>query len=159
MGLMTSECARLHGEEATAPKRIKGSDAGPSANPSPAKRSTVAHRVQPKVPAGRGARGIALSADSDDELEGLFVSGDDVPVVPSPEMGRPATQEMLTIKIKYGKETSPSLPRESTAPAPPAPNSGSKASAGSGFARSHGEIVELSGEAPRLKSRLSSPPS
>ncbi|PON37686.1 hypothetical protein PanWU01x14_318440 [Parasponia andersonii] len=146
-----------------------GSDTSPSADPSLAKGSTVVYRARFKVPIGRrlvvssedeaGGQGVVtLRTSSNDELEGLFVSKEDVLVAPSPEAGGLATQETSAIKVVYGKWAPSSLLGELIALALFAPSSGLKISTGFDFARSHGEIVELSGVDPRLKSRLSSPP-
>ncbi|PON48660.1 hypothetical protein TorRG33x02_319630, partial [Trema orientale] len=161
-------------------------DAGPSAEPSSMKKGTAAPRARPKVPAGRrvvvsskdeaaGSGAAARREDSGDELEGLFVSGDDIPPAPLPGAGGPTTQEATAIKVKYGRGSSSGQPttqeataikikygggssgqpKESLAATPPVARLGSTASAGFGSARSHGGIAELSEWAPRLKSRLS----
>ncbi|PON78762.1 hypothetical protein PanWU01x14_016610 [Parasponia andersonii] len=95
---------------------------------------------------------------SNNELEHLFKSEGEAPVVPSPKVGGPVTRETPAIKIVYDKGAPSSLPGEPAAPTSSAPSSGSKAGAGSGAAYSYGEIAELCRGAPKLKSRLSSPP-
>ncbi|PON55856.1 hypothetical protein PanWU01x14_185340 [Parasponia andersonii] len=148
---------------------LTSSDVGPSIDPSPAKGSIVAYRVRSKVPTGQylvvsseeeaGGQGVITPRiGSDDDLENLFASRGETPVVPSPEAGRLTIREVSAIKIMYGKGAPSSLPGEPAAPTSSAPSSGSKASVGSSAAHSHGEIAELSGGALRLTSRLSSPP-
>ncbi|PON54852.1 hypothetical protein PanWU01x14_192180, partial [Parasponia andersonii] len=148
---------------------LTGSDIGLLADPSPAKGSVVAYRVRSKIPADRrlevssedeaGGQGVVTSRmGSDDDLEHLFTSGGETPVVPSPEVGGIAIREAPAKKIVYGKGAPSSLHGEPVAPTSSAPSSGSKAGAGSGAARSRGEIAELSGGGPRLKFQLSSHP-
>ncbi|PON80212.1 hypothetical protein PanWU01x14_006620, partial [Parasponia andersonii] len=96
---------------------------------------------------------------SDDNLEGLFVTGGETHVVPPPEVGKLVIREALAIKVVHGEGAPSSLPGEPSAPTSSAPSSGSMAGTGSDAARSRGEIAELSGGALRLKSRLYSPPS
>ncbi|PON55787.1 hypothetical protein PanWU01x14_185960, partial [Parasponia andersonii] len=145
-----------------------GLDAGPSADPSPVKGSAVVHKARSKIPAGRrlvvsledeavGQGVVTLRTGSDDDREGLFVLEGETPVVPTPKASGPPIGEMSAIKFIYGKWAPLSLFGEPAALTSFAPNSGLKAGAGSGAACSRGEIAELSGGAPTLKSRLSSP--
>ncbi|PON40058.1 hypothetical protein PanWU01x14_300010 [Parasponia andersonii] len=149
---------------------LTSSDVDPSANPSPVKVSTVVHRARSKIPAGRRlvvssedkARGqgvMTLRMGADDDLEDLFMSGGETPVVLSPEAVRLTTWETPAIKIVYGKGAHLSLLGEPATPTSFAPSSGLKVGAGSGATHSYGETAELSRRAPRLKSRLPSPPS
>ncbi|PON35126.1 hypothetical protein PanWU01x14_338710 [Parasponia andersonii] len=129
--LVAEECVRLR------------SDPGLSADPSPIKGSTAVHKARSKVSTGRH-----LVVSSEDEAH----------AVPSPGTSRPPTRETTAIKVVYGKGVPSSLPRESATLTSSTPNSSSKTSTGSGTACPCGEIAELSRGAPRLKSRLSSPP-
>ncbi|PON39643.1 hypothetical protein PanWU01x14_303430 [Parasponia andersonii] len=141
--LVAEECVRLRSEETAAPKRVKGSDAGLSADLLPVKRSTAVHKARSKVSAGQ-----RLVVSSEDEA----------PAVPSSGASGPPTRETIAIKVIYGKGAPSSLPRESTALTSSTPNSGSKMSTGSDAACPCGGITELNRGALRLKSRLSSPP-
>ncbi|PON67884.1 hypothetical protein PanWU01x14_100520, partial [Parasponia andersonii] len=165
--LVAEECVSLRREENATPKRVKGSNTGPLADPSPIKGSAAVYKARSKVPAGRhlmvssedevGGQGVVtLRTGSDDDREGLFAPGGETLMVPSSEVSGPPTREMPTIKVVYGKGALLSLPGEPAALTSSAPNFDSKMGAGSGAVCPREEIVKLSGGAPRLKSRLSS---
>lgn len=106
-----------------------------------------------------GRRIVTSSADRGDELEGLFVPGGGAPAALLLRAGEPEPHKTPAVRVKYGGGPSSGRPKESTATDSPVTGTESGTSAGSGSARSRGEIADLSGGAPRLKSRLSSPPS
>ncbi|PON67297.1 hypothetical protein PanWU01x14_104720 [Parasponia andersonii] len=151
--LVAKECAKFSREETATPKRAKSSDVGPSADPSPVKGKTAVHKAHSKVPAGRclvvssedEASGVViLKTSSKDDLEGLFMTGDETPIAPTPKAGQLVIRETPAIKIVYGKGVPSSLPDEPSVPTSSTPSSGSKAGTGSSAAHSRREITELS---------------
>ncbi|PON72083.1 hypothetical protein PanWU01x14_069250 [Parasponia andersonii] len=132
MRFVAEECVRLCREEATASKRARGFEMGLSADPSPIKGGAARHKALPKAPAGRHL---------------VVPSGDEVLTVPRSEAGGPPTGGTSAIKTVYSEGMPLSLPRGSAAPTSSTPDSGSKSG-----------VTCLGGGAPRLKSRLSSPP-
>ncbi|PON75137.1 hypothetical protein PanWU01x14_044890 [Parasponia andersonii] len=84
----------------------------------------------------------------------MVPSEDEVPVAPGSDASRLPSGEMSATRAVYGEGMPLSLPEGSAVPTSSTPDSGSK----SGTACLGREIAELSGGAPRLKSRLSSPP-
>ncbi|PON52736.1 hypothetical protein PanWU01x14_206970 [Parasponia andersonii] len=137
--LVATECVRLREEESAAPKRVKGSETGPSAGTSPIKGKVVASRAQAKTPAGRRLAVHTKGTES---------------VVPRPDAGGSPAVGPLAFLVSRGETMATPGPTEgSAAVISPIPDSGSKSSAAS----LGGEIADLSGGVPRLKSRLSSP--
>ncbi|PON78366.1 hypothetical protein PanWU01x14_020040 [Parasponia andersonii] len=136
---VVEECVRLRREEAAAPKRARGSETGPSADPSPVKGGAAGHKARHKAPAGRHL---------------VVPSEDKALAVPRSDAGGPPSRGTLATRAIYGEGMPLSLPGRSASPTSSTPDSGSKLGA-TCLGR---ENVELSGGALRLKSRLSSPP-
>ncbi|PON47432.1 WAT1-related protein [Parasponia andersonii] len=129
--LVAEECVRLHREEVVAPKRARGSEIGPSANPSPVKGGATGHKARSKAPAGWHL---------------MVLSGDEVPAVPHSDAGEPLSGGTSATRTVDGEETPLSLAGGSAAAVSSTPDSSSKSSAIC-LGR---EITELSGGAPRL---------
>ncbi|PON62125.1 hypothetical protein PanWU01x14_141180 [Parasponia andersonii] len=138
--LVAAECVRLREEESAAPKKVKGSETGPSVGTSPIKGKPAASRAQAKAPAGRRLAVHTKGTES---------------AVPHPDAGgSPAGVPPAFLASRGETMATPGLTKGSAAVISPIPDSCSKSSAAS----PSGEIADLSGGAPRLKSRLSSPP-
>ncbi|PON34466.1 Immunoglobulin-like domain containing protein [Parasponia andersonii] len=137
--LVAAECIRLRQKENAASKRVRGSESGPSVGPSPIKGSATASRAQAKASAGRRL---------------VVHSGEAKSAVPRSNAGGSPYGGPSALLITRREETMPNPTGGSAAAISPTPNFGSKSSAVS----LGGEIAELSGGVPRLKSRLSSFP-
>ncbi|PON78505.1 hypothetical protein PanWU01x14_017630, partial [Parasponia andersonii] len=116
-----------------------GSEIGPSADPSPVKGGAAGHKARSKAPAGWHL---------------MVLSGDEVPAVPCSDTSGPPSRGTSATRTVHGEEMPLSLAGRSATAISSTPDSGSKLST----ICLGGEIVELSGGALRLKSRLSSPP-
>ncbi|PON49992.1 hypothetical protein PanWU01x14_226290, partial [Parasponia andersonii] len=109
------------------------------ADPSPIKGGAAAHKARAKAPTGRRL---------------MVLSGGEMLAVPCFDAGGPPSRGPSATRIVHGEEMTPSPAGGSATAISSTPDSGSKSSAVS----LGGEIAELSGGAPRLKSKLSSPP-